>query len=76
MNPKTYSWNSDDYRKHSSVQYEWAQELIKKLGLTGEESVLDIGCGDGKVTALLSSRLRNGKVKGIDSSPDMITLAQ
>lgn len=48
----------------------------KKLGLTGEESVLDIGCGDGKVTALLSSRLRNGKVKGIDSSPDMITLAQ
>ncbi|MBI5605291.1 MAG: methyltransferase domain-containing protein [Deltaproteobacteria bacterium] len=76
MNPKTYSWNSDDYRKHSSVQYEWAQELIKKLGLTGEESVIDIGCGDGKVSALLSSRLRNGKVTGIDSSPDMITLAR
>jgi len=76
MDPKTYSWNPDDYLKHSCAQYEWAQELISKLYLSGEESVLDIGCGDGKVTALISAYLKNGSITGIDSSADMIALAQ
>lgn len=76
MDKKTYSWNSNDYLKHSSAQYEWAQELIEKLYLKGKESVIDIGCGDGKITALISSHLKNGNIIGIDSSADMITLAQ
>jgi trans-aconitate 2-methyltransferase len=76
MDKENYTWNSDDYAKHSSVQYKWAQELIGKLHLNGEESVIDIGCGDGKVTALIASYLKNGNVIGIDSSPDMIALAQ
>jgi len=76
MDQKTYSWNPDDYLKHSCAQYEWAQELISKLYLNGEESVLDIGCGDGKVTALISSHLKNGSITGIDGSADMIALAQ
>jgi len=76
MDPKTYSWNPDDYLKHSCAQYEWAQELISKLYLSGEESVLDIGCGDGKVTALISAYLKNGSITGIDNSADMIALAQ
>lgn len=76
MNQKSYSWNADDYHKHSSVQYEWAQELIRKLYLTGKESILDIGCGDGKVTAMISSCLENGNIIGIDSSADMISLAK
>jgi trans-aconitate methyltransferase len=76
MHQKNYSWNADDYLKHSSAQYEWAQELTGKLCLTGKESVLDIGCGDGKVTAMISSHLKNGNITGIDSSEHMITLAQ
>ncbi len=75
MTQKNYSWDSDDYRKHSSAQFEWARELIKKLLLKGTESVLDIGCGDGKITASISSYLKNGNIVGIDSSKDMITLA-
>jgi len=76
MDQKTYSWNPNDYLEHSCAQYEWAQELISKLYLSGEESVLDIGCGDGKVTALISSYLKNGSITGIDSSADMIALSQ
>jgi len=76
MIQKNYSWNSDDYLKHSSAQYEWAQELIKKLLLKGTESILDIGCGDGKITALINSYVKNGYVAGVDSSEDMIALAQ
>ena len=48
MSEKIYKCDSNDYAKHSSAQYTWAQELIDKLYLKGTESVLDIGCGDGK----------------------------
>lgn len=76
MNQKSYAWNSEDYAKHSEVQYQWAQELIGKLDLLCPESVLDIGCGEGKVTALIGSHLPNGSVTGIDTSENMIVLAQ
>jgi trans-aconitate 2-methyltransferase len=71
-----YSWNAKEYAKHSSNQYEWAKELIPKLELTGQESLLDIGCGDGKVTELLSTYLPHGQIVGIDSSEEMITAAR
>ena len=71
-----YAWNASDYARNSSAQYEWARELIPKLELTGSEALLDIGCGDGKVTALLASCLHHGRVVGIDSSEEMITQAQ
>ena len=71
-----YLWNAEDYAKHSSNQYEWAKELIPKLNLTGNEALLDIGCGDGKVTATLATYLPHGCVVGVDSSEDMIALAR
>ncbi len=71
-----HSWDAEDYAKNSSNQYEWAKELIPKLNLTGNEALLDIGCGDGKATALLASYLPHGNVVGIDSSEDMIALAR
>ncbi len=76
MSERTYEWDAEDYKEHSCVQYEWAKELISKLNLQGTESLLDIGCGDGKVTSLLASCLPNGHVTGIDSSEDMISTAK
>jgi trans-aconitate 2-methyltransferase len=73
---QTYQWNAIDYAKSSSVQQQWARELIRKLDLKGNESLLDIGCGDGKITAEIASYLPNGSVIGIDSSEEMILLAQ
>jgi trans-aconitate 2-methyltransferase len=73
---KNYVWNADDYSKHSSSQYKWAEELIPKLKLSGNEALLDICCGDGKTTAVLAKSLLGGFVVGIDSSEDMVTLAK
>ncbi len=73
---KNYCWNANEYAKNSSNQYKWATEIIPKLELKGTESLLDIGCGDGKVTALLASYLPNGQVVGVDSSEDMINCAR
>lgn len=71
-----YAWNAKDYAKNSTNQYAWAQELIPKLNLSGKEALLDIGCGDGKITAELSKALPHCKVVGIDSSQEMINLAK
>ncbi len=76
MKNNKYTWNADDYAKHSSAQLDWARELIKKLSLNGNESVLDIGCGDGKITAELAKMLPQGFVQGIDNSTGMIQLAK
>jgi trans-aconitate 2-methyltransferase len=73
---KKYSWNAEDYAKNSSSQYKWAQELIPKLKLSGSEALLDIGCGDGKITAAVAKCLPQGQVIGIDNSEDMISLAR
>jgi trans-aconitate methyltransferase len=68
-------WNASDYAKNSSAQLVWAQELIEKLALQGTETLLDIGCGDGKISARLAEILKHGQVLGVDASPAMIQLA-
>ena len=70
------AWNAEDYARSSSGQQKWARELIAKLHLQGDERLLDIGCGDGKVTAEIASTLPHGSVLGVDSSPEMISLAE
>src|SRR5439155_10468210 len=71
-----HQWNAHDYSRHSSEQQKWANELIDKLDLNGDEHLLDIGCGDGKVTAALAARLPDGRVVGVDISPEMISFAR
>lgn len=73
---RQFSWNAEDYAANSGTQQTWARELIFKLNLRADESVLDIGCGDGKITAEISERVCNGSVVGIDSSREMIELAR
>ena len=69
-------WNASDYANNSSAQQTWARELIAKLHLRADERVLDIGCGDGKITAEIASAVPHGSALGIDNSPDMIAYAK
>jgi trans-aconitate methyltransferase len=71
-----YRWDAEEYARNSAAQLQWARELIGKLDLHGDEHILDIGCGDGKVTAELARRVPRGKVLGVDSSEDMVRKAQ
>ncbi len=70
------NWNADDYAKSSRGQFGWALSIIDRLKLGGNEAVLDVGCGDGKVSAEIAGRLQSGLVLGIDNSPAMIELAR
>jgi trans-aconitate methyltransferase len=69
-------WNAADYAANSVIQQTWARELISKLNLRGDEHILDIGCGDGKVTAEIARALPRGLATGIDASPQMIKFAK
>jgi len=69
-------WNAADYHKNSASQQNWAHELIEKLHIRGDERILDIGCGDGKITAEIAQMVPDGSVVGIDSSAEMVSFAR
>jgi trans-aconitate 2-methyltransferase len=71
-----HGWDPEVYGKSSSEQKKWAEEVISKIRIKGNERVLDIGCGDGKITAHIASLVPEGSVSGIDNSIEMITFAQ
>jgi trans-aconitate 2-methyltransferase len=75
--PGTFTkWNAAEYAANSAVQQAWARELIAKLKLRGGEHVLDVGCGDGKVTAEIARAVPHGSVLGVDASRQMIAFAK
>jgi trans-aconitate methyltransferase len=69
-------WNAADYAANSVVQQVWARELIARLDLLGDEHILDVGCGDGKVTAEIARALPRGLATGVDASAEMIAFAK
>lgn len=71
-----YTWDAEEYSLSSSQQKKWGRELIGKLVLEGGERLLDVGCGDGKLTAEIAARLPRGSAHGVDSSGEMIELAR
>jgi trans-aconitate methyltransferase len=71
---KTNTWNASEYAQFSKGQKKWADELIAKLDIQPNDSILDIGCGDGKITAQMAAAT-HGRVIGIDKDPGMIALA-
>src|SRR6266478_7406158 len=52
-----------------------AEQVLALLDLEGSERILDVGCGDGKITAEVASRVARGTVVGVDSSQDMVNFA-
>ena len=74
--PKTLYWDAAAYAANSEIQLSWARELIERLNLQGHERVMDVGCGDGKISAEIAARLPNGSVTGVDISPQMVEFAR
>src|SRR5262245_29647206 len=68
-------WDADAYRRVSALQRWVADKSLATLALHGDERVLDVGCGDGRITADIATRLPQGSVIGVDASQDMIASA-
>jgi trans-aconitate 2-methyltransferase len=63
------------YARHASLQAAMAARTLAQLDLEGGEHVLDVGCGDGRMTAEVATRVPRGSVLGIDPSREMIAHA-
>ncbi len=68
-------WDARHYHEHSKPQEEAALQALSSLNLQGNEHVLDIGCGEGRITAEIAKKVPNGFVVGIDLSHEMIEYA-
>lgn len=68
-------WNADEYARRSGLQQAMAAEVLALLDFEGSERVLDVGCGDGKITAEVARRVPRGSVLGVDPSLDMVAFA-
>jgi trans-aconitate methyltransferase len=73
---KSYASDAKDYAKNSLNQFQWAPERIQKLKFRRNEALLDNGCDGGKITAEITKCLPEGRIVDIDSSAQMIILAQ
>ena len=69
-------WDAANYARISSLQAAMAQEVLDLLELEGSERILDIGCGEGKITARIAALVPGGSVVGVDPSHDMISFAK
>ena len=72
----TTDWDAERYDRLANPQEEWARGVLERLPLDGDETVLDAGCGSGRVTRLLLERLPEGRVIGVDGSTSMVAFAR
>ena len=69
-------WNAEVYHRVSDFQLELGLRVLERLDLKGDETVLDAGCGTGRVTRHLVDRLPQGRVIAVDASEAMVEKAR
>lgn len=72
----TTEWDARAYHDRSALQSWLAEEALPVIGFEGAERVLDVGCGDGHITAAIAAHVPRGSVLGVDASPAMIEFAR
>jgi len=69
-------WDAEVYHRVSDMQLGWGLEVLDRIDLDGDETVLDAGCGTGRVTAVLAEGVPRGRVIAVDGSEAMVEKAR
>lgn len=69
-------WDAASYHRLSNPQAGWGARLLDRLSLRGDETVLDAGCGTGRLARELLQRLPRGRLVGVDLSLNMVRAAR
>jgi trans-aconitate 2-methyltransferase len=65
-------WNAASYHRVANPHVDWGRAVLERLPLRGDETVIDAGCGTGRLTELLLGRLPEGHVIALDQSANML----
>ncbi len=72
----SYDWDAASYSRLKLPHMRWGDELLSKLQVRGDETILEIGCGTGRDTEKLAQLVPSGRVIAVDQSEAMLTLAR
>lgn len=68
-------WNATSYHRVANPHVDWGKVVLERLPLRGDETVIDAGCGTGRLTELVLERLPHGQVIAVDQSANMLEQA-
>jgi trans-aconitate 2-methyltransferase len=74
--PEVRTWDGQSYDRISGPMEALGREVLERLRLRGDETVLDAGCGSGRITQALIERLPEGHVIAVDASQSMVDAAR
>ena len=65
-------WNPEKYNQFKNIRHQPFFDLMAMISEEGLEQAVDIGCGTGEQTKILSDRFDRGQFLGIDPSHEML----
>jgi trans-aconitate 2-methyltransferase len=74
--PEVRQWDGQSYDRISGPMQTLGLAVLERLDLAGDETVLDAGCGSGRITETLIERLPRGRVIAVDMSESMVAAAR
>lgn len=74
--PEVRAWDGHSYDRISGPMEALGLAVLDRLPLRGDETVLDAGCGSGRITETLIQRLPGGHVIAVDASESMVAAAR
>jgi trans-aconitate 2-methyltransferase len=74
--PGAREWDSVAYDRISAPQFKWGKKVLDRVVLRGDETLLDAGCGTGRLTGELLERLPRGHLVALDLSENMLRTAR
>ena len=76
MTTTTHEWDASAYQRLSEPQFEWGKRVLARFTPGLDHTVIDAGCGSGRLTALLAEKVPQGRVIAVDRSENMIAEAR